>query len=107
MSDVVLINKKYAKNPQYFIGIDIANEDADEIVDIIDFNDLIKIYDLIICYGSINFYDEKWVSDRLDKVISLLDDTPGSRICMKVNPGNPHADGTMLEVFSVDNGLCS
>ena len=38
-------------------------------------------------------------SDRLEKVISLLDDTPGSRICMKVNPGNPHADGTMLEFF--------
>ena len=81
-----------------FIGIDIANEDADEVIDIIDFK-TDKIFDLIICYGSINFYDEKWVEDRLEKVVNLLDDTPGSRICMKVNPGNPHADGTMLEFF--------
>ena len=90
--------KKYAKKPQYFKGIDIANEDADEVVDIIDFK-TDKIFDLIICYGSINFYDEKWVEDRLEKVVNLLDETPGSRICMKVNPGNPHADGTMLEFF--------
>ena len=90
--------KKYAKKPQYFKGIDIANEDADEVIDILDYK-TDKLFDLIICYGSINFYDEKWVGDRLEKVINLLDDTPGSRICMKVNPGNPHADGTMLEFF--------
>ena len=90
--------KKYAKKPQYFKGIDIANEVADEVIDIIDFK-TDKIFDLIICYGSINFYNEKWVGDRLEKVVNLLDDTPGSRICMKVNPGNPHADGTMLDFF--------
>ena len=90
--------KKYRKRPQFFWGIDIANENADEVIDVIDFEDD-RVYDLIICYGSINFYDEKWVSDRLDKVISLLDETPGSRICMKVNPGKPHADGTMLDFF--------
>ena len=90
--------KKYAKNPQYFIGIDIANESADEVMDIIDFESE-KRFDLIICYGSINFYDREWVENRLDKVVDLLDDAPGSRICMKVNPGNPHADGTMLDFF--------
>ena len=90
--------KKYRKRPQFFWGIDIANENADEIIDVIDFEDD-RVYDLIICYGSINFYDEKWVGDRLEKIVSLLDETPGSRICMKVNPGNPHADGTMLEFF--------
>jgi len=90
--------KKYAKLPQYFKGIDIANEEADEVIDVLDYK-TDKIFDLIICYGSINFYDKKWVEDRLAKVVNLLEETPGSRICMKVNPGNPHADGTMLEFF--------
>ena len=86
--------KKYAKNA--FWGIDIACEEADEIVDILNFRSASK-YDLIICYGSLHFYTIQWVEDRLRKVISLLD--TGGKIMMKVNPNCPNADGTILHRY--------
>ena len=90
--------KKFCSKRQSFLGIDIVNENADEICDIIDFNNSVS-YDLIICYGSINFYNKEWVDIRMKKVFSLLSKDGGSRVCMKVNPGHPHADGTMLDFF--------
>ena len=45
--------KKYATNS--FWGIDLVCDEADELIDILDFKTNSK-YDLIICYGSINFY---------------------------------------------------
>lgn len=83
--------KEYAKNA--FWGVDLVCEEADELIDIIDFKSNSK-YDLIICYGSINFYSIQWIEDRLRKIVSLLDSQ--GKIMMKVNPGYPHVDGTML-----------
>lgn len=79
-----------------FKGIDPYNKNADEMIDILDFNSSTK-FDLIICFGSINFYDIKWVDDRMKKVASLL--KPNGRICMKVNPNKPFANGIRLEWF--------
>ena len=90
--------KTYVKPNQFFWGIDFANEKADEVIDIIDYH-TDRDFDLIICYGSINFYNRQWIDRRLEKVFSLLSPKWGSRICMKVNPGHPHKDGTMLDFF--------
>ena len=83
--------KEYAVNS--FWGIDLACDQADEIVDIINFK-TDNSYDLIICYGSLNFYSIQWIEDRLRKIVSLLN--LQGKIMMKVNPGCPHVDGTIL-----------
>lgn len=87
--------KKYSSNG-CFIGLDPYNKNADWMVDILDYKTPIK-YKLIICFGSINFYDMKWVDDRMRKVFSIL--APKGRICMKVNPNQPFASGIKLEWF--------
>lgn len=79
-----------------FIGLDPYNKNADWQVDILDYVTPIK-YDLIICFGSINFYDMKWVDDRMKKVFDIW--SRENRICMKVNPNQPFASGVKLEWF--------
>ena len=80
----------------YFVGLDPYNSKADAIIDILDFDYPVK-FDLIICYGSINFYDIKWIDDRMKKVFSLL--SKGGTICMKVNPNKPFGNGVTLDWF--------
>lgn len=87
--------KKFSTNGS-FIGLDPYNKNADWQVDILDYVTPIK-YDLIICFGSINFYDIKWVDDRMQKVFSIW--SRKDRICMKVNPNKPFASGVKLEWF--------
>jgi hypothetical protein len=87
--------KKYIQTGS-FIGLDPFNKNADVMCDILDYNTDTK-FDLIICFGSINFYDISWVDARMQKVFSLL--TKNGRICMKVNPNQPFGDGTRLEWF--------
>ena len=85
--------KKHGK----VLGLDPFNSKADVMMDVLDFEPVIK-YPLIICFGSINFYDIKWVDDRMWKVASLLE--PKGRICMKVNPCKPFANGVRLQWFN-------
>ena len=87
--------KKYMQNGS-FIGLDLYNKNADLRVDILDYVTPIK-YDLIICFGSINFYNLKWIDDRMHKIFSIW--SRKSRICMKVNPNQPFASGIRLEWF--------
>jgi len=88
-----------------FIGIDPFNKNADWIGDILDYESPFK-YDLIICFGSINFYNMKWVDDRMHKVFSLW--SRKNRICMKVNPNQAFASGIRLEWFDKwTHGLAS
>lgn len=87
--------KKYMQNGS-FIGLDLYNKNADWRVDILDYVTPIK-YDLIICFGSINFYNLKWIDDRMHKIFSIW--SRKSRICMKVNPNQPFASGIRLEWF--------
>jgi len=77
-------------------GIDPYNFNADIMCDILDYEPD-QTYDLIICFGSINFYNIAWVDARMRKVSTLL--AKNGRICMKVNPGKPFANGTKLEWF--------
>ena len=87
--------KKYHHNGA-FIGIDPFNKNADRMCDVIDYDSPFK-YELIICFGSINFYNIQWVDDRMKKVATLL--KPNGRICMKVNPCNPFENGVVLDWF--------
>ena len=84
--------KKYGK----VLGLDPYNSKADVMIDILNFEPVIK-YPLIICFGSINFYDAKWVHDRMKKVATLLE--PKGRMCFKVNPNKPFGNGVILEWF--------
>ena len=77
-------------------GLDPFNLKADLVMDILDFCPDQK-YPLIICFGSINFYDAKWVDDRMKKVATLLEDK--GRMCFKVNPNKPFGNGVKLEWF--------
>ena len=86
--------KKYSNSN--FIGLDPFNSEADVQIDILYFNTSQK-FDLIICFGSLHFYDFNWVNSRLEKVISLLDEE--GRILMKVNPGQANEDGSSLPWF--------
>lgn len=88
--------KKYQQSGT-FIGIDPYNKNADWMCDVLDYNSPFK-YELIICFGSINFYNIQWIDDRMHKVASLL--KPNGRICMKVNPCKPFANGVKLEWFN-------
>ena len=78
------------------LGLDPYNSKANVMMDILDFEPVIK-YPLIICFGSINFYDAKWVDDRMKKVATLLE--PKGRICFKVNPNKPFGNGVRLDWF--------
>ena len=77
-------------------GIDPYNFNADIMCDIIDYEPN-QTYDLIICFGSINFYDIAWVDARMKKVFSLLSNQ--GTVCMKVNPNKPFGNGVRLEWF--------
>ena len=84
--------KKHGK----VLGLDPYNSKADVMTDILDFEPVIK-YPLIICFGSINFHDAKWVDDRMKKVATLLE--PQGRMCFKVNPNKPFGNGVRLDWF--------
>jgi SAM-dependent methyltransferase len=86
--------KKYSNSN--FIGLDPFNSEADVQIDILDFNTSQK-FDLIICFGSLHFYNYDWIDERLKKVLSLLDEN--GRILMKVNPNTPNNDGSTLQWF--------
>lgn len=79
-----------------FTGLDPFNKNADVMCDILDYG-TDKKFDLIICFGSINFYDIAWVDARMRKVFSLLANK--GRICMKVNPNQAFGNGVRLEWF--------
>jgi SAM-dependent methyltransferase len=85
--------KKYNEN---LVGIDIVNKNADHICDIIDYENKNQ-FDLIICFGSLHFYNYDWINLRLKKVINML--TSNATICMKVNPAIPNTDGSYLPWF--------
>ena len=86
--------KQYCEG--YFWGIDPYNKKADEQVCLFDFT-AHHNYDLIICYGVLHFYDIKWVDTGMKRVVNLLGIS--GRIAMKVNPGLPNYDGSMLNWF--------
>ena len=70
--------------PGQMLGIDPANDAADIVVSIENF-DSIYGWDVILCLGSLNFGTQEVVEAQVEKAVSLL--KPGGRIFWRQNPG--------------------
>jgi len=77
-------------------GIDPFNENADYMVDILEFN-VDEKYDHMIVFGSLNFGNETDIRTRFDKLYNLLD--TGGRMYFRVNPGILWPKGPYVDIF--------
>lgn len=66
-------------------GIDIANNCADEVIDVLDFTTKEK-YNAILCLGSINFGTSDIVFDQCKHIVDNLLESGGT-IYWRCNPG--------------------
>lgn len=78
-------------------GIDPYNNQADYMVDIIDYRVEPASYDAIICLGSINFNSQEDIESRIERCVDLL--APGGRMYFRANPGIDHKNGPWVEIF--------
>ena len=78
-------------------GIDPFNENADYMVDILEFN-VDEKYDHMIVFGSLNFGDENDIRTRFDKLYNLLD--TGGRMYFRVNPGILWPKGPYVDIYA-------
>lgn len=78
------------------IGIDPFNDNADYMIDILEFN-VDEKYDHIIVFGSLNFGDENDIRIRFDKLYNLLE--TGGRMYFRVNPGILWPKGPYVDIF--------
>jgi len=74
----------YKKFNPNLVGIDIVNEGADVVCDILDYDAMGIKYDIAICYGVLHFNSYDWIRERLEWVVNNT--KPKSEILMKVNP---------------------
>jgi|LakMenEpi03Aug12_release.lakeMendotaPanAssembly.Ray.scaffolds.fasta_scaffold226157_3 hypothetical protein len=79
------------------IGLDPYNNNADYMIDILDYRVEAGSHDHIIALGSINFNTEDEIIDRFGHCVELL--APGGRIWMRCNPGIPHVNGPWVQIF--------
>lgn len=81
-------------------GIDLFNNSADYMVDILEYNVSPGSYDAVIVFGSINFGDYDDVSVRFRKVFELT--APGGRVYVRANPGLHHKNGQWIDIYAWD-----
>ena len=74
----------YKKCNPNLVGIDIVNEGADVVCDILDYDTMGIKYDVVICYGVLHFNSYDWIRERLEWVVNNL--TEDGEILIKVNP---------------------
>lgn len=79
------------------IGIDPYNNNADYMVDILEFNVEPESYDHIIVFGSLNFGDKSDIETRFARLEHLL--IPGGRMYFRANPGNLWGKGPYVDIF--------
>ena len=79
------------------IGIDPYNNQADYMVDILDYKVEPASYEAIICLGSINFNSQEDIESRIARCVELL--APGGRMYFRANPGIDHQHGPWVEIF--------
>ena len=80
------------------IGIDPYNDQADYMVDVLDFRMHMGQWDAIIALGSINFNSKQDVETRFAHAVDLL--SPGGRIYMRANPGIQWHNAPWVEIFA-------
>ena len=74
----------YKKSTENLVGVDIVNDQADHICDILEFPAWERKFDVAICYGILHFNSYDWIRERLEWVINNT--TDNAEILMKVNP---------------------
>ena len=79
------------------IGIDPYNNNADYMVDILEFNVEPESYDHIIVFGSLNFGDKNDIETRFERLENLL--MPGGRMYFRANPGNLWSKAPYVDIF--------
>jgi SAM-dependent methyltransferase len=79
------------------IGIDPYNNQADYMVDILDFKIEPEIYDAIIALGSINFNSQADIEGRVQRCVELL--ASDGRMYFRANPGIEHKNGPWVDIF--------
>jgi SAM-dependent methyltransferase len=79
------------------VGIDAYNNNADYMVDILDYNVPNNFYDHVIVFGSINFGEYDDIEVRMKKVIDLT--MPGGKIYVRANPGHVHKNGQWIDIY--------
>jgi len=87
------------------VGIDIVNESADLVCDImeLELEDDSDAFDIVLALGSINFGREKDILAMLKRVNELM--VPSGKLYMRVNPGIRHKNCKDLIIFpwTLDN----
>jgi len=78
-------------------GIDPYNNQADYMVDILDYKVDPELYDAIICLGSINFNSQQDIESRIERCTELL--SKSGRIYFRANPGIDHKNGPWVEIY--------
>lgn len=66
------------------IGIDPANDRADYMVTIEEFQPL-RLFDVAVCLGSINFGDRSVIQQQIECMVRCL--KPSARVFWRLNPG--------------------
>jgi len=79
------------------VGIDPYNNQADYMVDVLDFAVEPETYDHIIVFGSLNFGDLQDIETRFAKLNELL--MPGGRMYFRANPGHLWPKGPYVDIF--------
>lgn len=79
------------------VGIDPFNNQADFMVDVMDFAVEPETYDHIIVFGSLNFGDLEDIETRFAKLNELL--MPGGRMYFRANPGHLWPKGPYVDIF--------
>lgn len=82
------------------IGIDAYNNNADYMVDILDYSVPDNTYDHVIVFGSINFGEYSDIEVRMKKVIDLT--MPNGKIYVRANPGHVHKNGQWIDIYPWD-----
>ena len=78
-------------------GIDPYNNQADYMVDILDYRVEPESYDAVICLGSINFNSQEDIEARVAQCVHLA--SPGARLYFRANPGISHQHGPWVDIF--------
>ena len=79
------------------VGIDPFNNQADYMVDILEFAVESETYDHIIVFGSLNFGDRNDIETRFAKLNELL--MPGGKMYFRANPGYLWPKGPYVDIF--------
>ena len=86
----------YKGKIQNLYGIDIANQAADRVCDILDFHSQDK-FDVVLALGSLNFGNDDDILDRLKHIRTLITDR--GKFFVRVNPGIPWPDEPSLKIY--------